>query len=64
MYYWKIIGFNSSLEDSYVWYKVATGPIGFKYYTYILVCNDVILILDKSQKKYMDMLEDYYTLKL
>ena len=43
---------------------MATGPIGFKYYTYILVFNDVILILDKSQKKYMDMLEDYYTLKL
>ena len=52
-----------SLADLDVWYKVSMYETGFEYYTYILVYVDDILILDKTLKKYMYMLEESYILK-
>ena len=46
-----------------VWYKASMDDTGFEYYTYILVYFDDIIILDKTLKKYMDMLEESYTVK-
>ena len=51
------------LADLDVWYKVSMYETGFEYYTYILVYVDDILILDKTLKKYMYMLEESYILK-
>ena len=46
-----------------VLYKASMDDTGFEYYTYILVYFDDIIILDKTLKKYMDMLEESYTVK-
>ena len=52
-----------SPDDLDVWYKVSTDEIGFEYYTYILVYVDDIIIMGKTPKKYMDVLEESYTVK-
>ena len=57
------LGFKSSLVDPGVWCKVATDNTGFEYYTYILVYVDDIIIMGKTPKKYMDVLEESYTVK-
>jgi hypothetical protein len=43
--------------------KAAVAPNGAKYYSYILVYVDDILIVDKDPKRFMDMLEEKYTVK-
>ena len=58
-----VMGFKSSLADPDVWLKPAVAPDGFKYYSYILIYTDDILVLDKNPQKYMDMLKDRYTVK-
>ena len=63
MYFWKKIGFKSSLAHSDVWYKLATDETGFYYYTYVMFYVDDILIVDNKLNKYMDMLEEYFTVK-
>ena len=57
------MGFQSSLADPDVWLKAETSSIGFKYYAYILVYVDDILIIDKNPRKYMDMLEEKFPVK-
>ena len=51
------LGFKSSLADPDVWFKPSTAPNGFKYYSYILVYVDDILIVDKSPRIFMKQLE-------
>ena len=55
--------FKSSLADPDLWYKAATAQDGSEYYTYILVYVDDILVIDKHPKKYMQMLQDSYTVR-
>lgn len=50
------LGFKSSLSDPNLWFKPKITDGGFKYYSYILVCVDGILIIDKDPDKYMSML--------
>ena len=59
----KYLGFQSSLADPDVWFKASVKPDGSKYYSYILVYVDDILIVDQNPKTYMDMLESKYTVK-
>ena len=40
------LGFTSSLADPDVWYRASTKPNGYKYYAYILVYVDNVLIID------------------
>ena len=48
------MNFTSSLADPDVWFKVNTKPNGDKYYTYILVYTDDVLIIDTDPSRYMD----------
>ena len=56
-------GFRSSLADPYVWMKPEIDQNGFKYYSYILVYVDDILILDKLPEKYMNMIQEKFPVK-
>ena len=55
--------FTSSLADPDVWYKANTKPNGDKYYTYILVYTDDVLIIDTNPSRYMDQLKESYPVK-
>ena len=58
------LGFRSSLSDPYLWMKASITSSGSKYYAYILVYVEDILIIDKDPSKPMDTLCDNYTVKL
>ena len=57
------LGFKSSLADPDLWYKAETSPDGFKYYSYIMVYVDDILIISKNTKRYMAQIQEDFTLK-
>ena len=57
------LGFKSSLADPDLWYKASTDSTGFKYYSYILVYVDDLLIIDKAPNKYMTMVQESFTVK-
>jgi hypothetical protein len=57
------LGFKSSLADPDVWYKPSIKPTGEKYYSYILVYVDDILVIDMDPRKYMQMLQESYTVR-
>ena len=57
------LGFRSSLADPDLWYRPMTAKDGTKYYAYILVYVDDILILDKYPERFMNLLKDNYTVK-
>ena len=50
------LGFTSSLADPDLWYKASTKPNGEKYYSYLLVYVDDILVIDMNPMKYMAVL--------
>ena len=58
------LGLKYYLVDPGVWCKVATDKNGFEYYTYVIVYVDYNIILDKTLTRYMDILEESYTVKL
>ena len=55
--------FKFSHADNDVWYKQDVRPDGTKYYSYILVYTDDILIVSHDPKRYMDQLEANYYVK-
>ena len=57
------LGFTSSLADPDVWYKEATKPDGFRYYEYVLIYVDDILVLSHQPKLFMNALGALYHLK-
>ena len=57
------LGFKSSLSDPDLWMKASTTSCGSKYYPYILVYVDNILIMYKDPSKPMETLRDNYTVK-
>ena len=57
------MGFKSCLADPDVWFKPMTKSDGRKYYAYILVYVDDILIIDENPKRFMDQIEQLYTIK-
>ena len=57
------MGFTSSLADPDVWMKPAIDNQGNKYYAYILVYVDDILVIDKDPRKYMLMLQSSFKVR-
>jgi hypothetical protein len=55
--------YTSSRADPDVWMRPATKPDGFKYWEYVLVYSDDILVVSHDPKRTMDFLESKYTLK-
>ena len=55
--------FFESKADENVWMKAATFPDGRKYYTYIFVYVDDILIMDKNSQQYMVKLKDDFIVR-
>ena len=58
------MGFDFSLADNDILRKPDTKPDGTKYYSYVLVYVDDILIISHNPKRYMDQLEQAYYVKL
>ena len=55
--------YASCKADPDVWMRPKTKPDGFKYWSYILVYTDDILVIDHEPKVAMDYLASRYTLK-
>jgi len=55
--------FNFSLADNDVWMKEDIKSDGTRYYSYILIYTDDILILSETPKRYMDQLKRSYFVK-
>lgn len=56
-------GYMSCKADPDVWMKPKTKADGFKYWSYVLVYTDNILVIDHEPKVVMDYLASRYTLK-
>ena len=56
-----VLKFKSSLTDPDVWLRSSTKSDGNKYYLYILVYVDDVLIIDEDPKRYMDLRQSSYT---
>jgi hypothetical protein len=56
-------GYSSCKADPDVWMRPKRKPDGFKYWSYILVYTDDILIIDHEPKVAMDYIASRYTLK-
>ena len=56
-------GYSSCRADPDVWMKAKTKANGFKYWSYIMVYTDDILVVDHDPKSVMDYLASRYTLK-
>ena len=55
------MGLNLTLLYPYVWLKPATALDSIKQNTYILVCVDYILIVDKYPSNHMAIIKEKYT---
>ena len=56
-------GHKSCKADPDVWMRPKTKPDGFKYWSYILVYTDDLLVVDHEPKVIMDYMASRYTLK-
>jgi hypothetical protein len=57
------LSFKGCLADPDVWLRPACKPNGTKYYEYILIYVDDILVVSHDPEKVMDMLSEHYMLK-
>ena len=57
------LGFDNSLADPQVWRKPMSKADGSKYYAYILVYVDDLLIIDVNPKQFMDQIEAIFKVK-
>jgi hypothetical protein len=56
-------GYKSCKADPNVWMRPKTKPDGFKYWSYIHVYTDDLLVVDHEPKVIMDYMASRYTLK-
>ena len=56
-------GFESCRADPDVWMKPGVKPGGTKYWQYVLIYVDDILVISHDPQKTMDVLSEKYTLK-
>lgn len=56
-------GYKSCKADPDVWMRAKTKPDGFKYWSYLFVYTDDILVVDHDPKTVMTYLASRYTLK-
>jgi len=57
------LGYNSCLAYPDVWFRPAKKQDGFKYYEYVLVYVDDLLVLSHQGEKTMKALQDFHRLK-
>lgn len=57
------MGFHMCFADNDIWYKASTKSNGDKYYTYICIYVDDILICSEKPKTHMDLLGTAFFLK-
>lgn len=57
------IGFTPSLADPDIWYRAASKPDGTKYYKYLIIYVDDILVLSHCPRDVMKMFSKIYRLK-
>ena len=57
------MGFSYLIAAPVLWFKASTYKYGNQYYTYILVCVDGIIIVDKQPCNFMSVLMEKYTVK-
>lgn len=57
------IGFQPSRGDRDVWLRPAVKEDGTRYYEYVLVYTDDLLVISKKPKEVMDKLGTYYVIK-
>jgi hypothetical protein len=55
--------YKSTKADPDVWMRAKTKPDGFKYWSYILVYTDDLLVVDHEPQSIMDYMALRYTLK-
>lgn len=58
------MGFNSSIGDPDIWFRVAEKPNKSKYYSYILVYVDHLLIVSHQANSILQILEDDFKYRL
>jgi hypothetical protein len=56
-------GYASCKADPDVWMRAKTKPDGFKYWSYVLVYTDDLLVIDHQPQTVMDYMASRYTLK-
>jgi hypothetical protein len=56
-------GYSSCRADPDVWMRSKSKPDGFRYWSYIMVYTDDLLVVDHEPKSIMDYLATRYTLK-
>ena len=57
------LGFSSCLADPDVWMRAATKSDGYKYWEYILVHSDDLIVISQRAKLVMKVFDTAYTLK-
>ncbi len=57
------IGFKSSLADPDVWYRANVKPTGEKYYSYIFVYTDDLLVIDTNPRYFMDLIASKFPVR-
>jgi hypothetical protein len=57
------LGYKSCLADPHVWFRPAMKDNGYKYYEYVLVYADDLLVLSHKGDATMKALEEFYRLK-
>ena len=55
--------FQSSLADPDVWYRPMTKASGEKYYAYILIYVDDMLIIDEKPREFMNLIKQSYKVR-
>ena len=57
------MGFKNCLADHDVWLKADEDEYGNKYYTYICIYVDDIMIISHNTDKYMNMIKNVFLVK-
>lgn len=59
----RVMGFSQCFADNDVWFKAATTPDGTKYYQYICIYVDDILIVSHKPATIMSQIGEHFALK-
>ena len=57
------LGFSLCIADPDVWMRAAMNPDGYKYWEYIIVLSDYLLVIYHHANLVMKIFDTAYTLK-
>jgi hypothetical protein len=57
------LGFTACLADPDVWLRTATRANGEKYYEYLLVHTDDLLVVSENPRSILDEIDSHFKLK-